>query len=167
MHRDRVFGERVLQLGSHPARLVRGAVGLGDDHETRAVGDAERIGVARIRQRDGVEVLDRRGHDPGAEHTLDRADPCFRVAVEADHRQLELRRGDQPQPRRGDEAERALGADEQALQVVTGDVLSDGPPMCTISPGGITASRPVTQWPVTPYLKACGPPALQAMFPPI
>ena len=26
---------------------------------------------------------------------------------------------------------------------------------------------PVTQWPVTPYLKAWGPPALQAMLPPI
>ena len=31
----------------------------------------------------------------------------------------------------------------------------------------MTASIPVTQWPVTPYLKACGPPALHAMLPPI
>src|SRR5512146_2272315 len=31
----------------------------------------------------------------------------------------------------------------------------------------MTASMPVTQCPVTPYLNACGPPALHAMLPPI
>ena len=36
-----------------------------------------------------------------------------------------------------------------------------------VSPGATTASRPVTQLPVTPYLKACGPPALVATLPPI
>ena len=41
-----------------------------------------------------------------------------------------------------------------------------GPPNRTISPGGTTASIPVTQLPVTPYLNACGPPALHAMLPP-
>ncbi len=42
-----------------------------------------------------------------------------------------------------------------------------GPPSAIVSPGGITASMPVTQAPVTPYLKAWGPPALVATLPPI
>ena len=42
-----------------------------------------------------------------------------------------------------------------------------GPPKCTSSPGAITASTPVTQREVTPYLNACGPPALVARLPPI
>ncbi len=43
--------------------------------------------------------------------------------------------------------------------------LRTGPPKDTNSPGAITASTPVTQRPVTPYLKACGPPALVARLP--
>ena len=71
-----------------------------------------------------VEVLDRGRYDARGEHALDRRDARVRVAVEADHRQLELRRGDEPQPRRRDEPERPFGADEQALDVVARDVLA-------------------------------------------
>ena len=67
------------------------------------------------------------GTTPGREHALDRRDACVGVAVEADHRQLELGRGDEPQPRGGDEPERPLRADEQALHVVARDVLPDRP----------------------------------------
>jgi hypothetical protein len=44
--------------------------------------------------------------------------------------------------------------------------LRTGPPKATSSPGAMTASTPVTQRPVTPYLKACGPPAFVARLPP-
>jgi len=60
---DRVFGERLLQLGRDTARLRLRAVGLGDDHEPGAVGQAEGIRVAGELQRDCVEVLDRGGYD--------------------------------------------------------------------------------------------------------
>ena len=101
-----------------------GAVGFGDDHERGAVGDAEGIRVARVLERDGVEVLDRGGHDARREHALDRADACLGVAVEADHGQLELGRGDELQPRRGDQPERPFGTDEQVLHVVARNVLA-------------------------------------------
>ena len=127
VHGDRVVGERLLELCGDAASLARRAVGLGDHHEGAAVGDPERIGVARVRQRDGVQVLDGGRNDPGAEHALDRADARLGVAVQADHGQLELRRGDQPQPRGGNEAQCALGADEQALDVVPRDVFADRP----------------------------------------
>ena len=65
------------------------------------------------------------GTTPGREHALDRRDAGVGVAVEADHGQLELGSGHELQPRCGDEAERSLGADEQALQVVARDVLAD------------------------------------------
>ena len=65
------------------------------------------------------------GTTPDARHALDRGDARVGVAVEADHGQLELGRGHEPQPGGGDEAERSLRADEQALQVVAGDVLAD------------------------------------------
>ena len=125
VHRDRVLGERLLQLAGDPARLAGSAVGLRHHHERAAFGDAERIRVAGERERDRVEVLDRRGNDTRRQHALDRADPGVRVAVEADDRKLELGRGNEPQPRGRDEAERPLGADDQALQVVRGDVLAD------------------------------------------
>ncbi len=41
-----------------------------------------------------------------------------------------------------------------------------GPPILTSSPGASTTSSPLIHAPVTPYLKACGPPALVAMLPP-
>ena len=91
----------------------------------RVGGKPERIRVARVRERHAVEVLDRRRDDARREDALDRGDARVGVAVEADHGELELGRGDEPQPGRGDEAERPLGADEQALQVVAGDVLAD------------------------------------------
>ncbi len=42
-----------------------------------------------------------------------------------------------------------------------------GPPVVTTSPGGITASIPVTHARVVPYLNAWGPPAFVATLPPI
>ena len=125
VHGDRVVGERLPQLGRDAARLRLGAVGLGDDHERRVGRKPERIRVAGVGERDAVEVLDRGRDDARREDALDRGDAGVGVAVEADHRQLELRRRDEPQPGRGDEAERPFGADEQALQVVAGDVLAD------------------------------------------
>ena len=89
------------------------------------------------------------------------------VAVEGRPPAARLRRRHEPQPRGGDDAEGSFRADEEALQVVAGDVLADRAAERTISPGGTTASIPVTQFPVTPYLNACGPPALLAMLPPI
>ena len=107
---------------------ARCAVGLGDHHE-RARRPGGRTDRCRRSTRSvtAVQVLDRRRHDPRREHALDRADARLGVAVEADHRQLELGRGDQPQPGGGDEAERPFRADEQALQVVGGDVLAERP----------------------------------------
>jgi hypothetical protein len=78
-----------------------------------------------------------------------------------------LRGGQKLEPGGGDDAQRALGADEQALEVVAGDVLAD-----RATDGDELARRdrclePVTQSETTPYLNACGPPALVAMLPPI
>ena len=78
------------------------------------------------------------------------------------------RRRDQPQPDRRDHAERPLRADQQRAQVVAGDVLAHrARRSARARRGAITASMPVTQAPVTPYLKQCGPPAFVATLPPI
>ena len=91
MDGDRVLGERLAELAGDAPGLGVGAVGLGDDHEPRAVRQAERVRVAGDAQQLAVEVLDRRRHDPRREHAFDRADPGIGVGVEPDHRQLELR----------------------------------------------------------------------------
>ena len=53
------------------------------------------------------------------------------------------------EPRCGDDPERPLRADQQRAEVVARDVLALAPPTRTSSPGATTASRPVTQAPVT------------------
>ncbi len=45
--------------------------------------------------------------------------------------------------------------------------LSSLPPSSTISPVGVTTSRPTTYRPVTPYLIAFPPPAFSATLPPM
>ena len=76
------------------------------------------------RQRAAVEVLHRRGDRAGGHHAADGLAPGLGVAVERAGRPGARRRRDQPQPCRGDDAERALGADEQPAQVVARDVLA-------------------------------------------
>ena len=66
----------------------------------------------------------------------------------------------------GGDAEGALGADEEAGQVVALRV-ARAPPSHTISPSGRTTSRPSTWLTVTPYFSVCGPPELLAMLPPM
>ena len=83
----------------------------------------ERAG--RARERLAVEELDRGRADAAADDAEDRLAARSGVPVERGDRQRDLGRGDQPQPGRGDDAERALGADQQALQVVAGHVLAD------------------------------------------
>ena len=96
------------------------------------------------------------------------AQPAADVGVERRHRERRLRRGDQPQPGRRDDPERPLRADQQARSGRSRRrPCASAPPTEISSPGGTTASRPVTHAPVTPYLNACGPPALVAMLPPI
>ena len=51
------------------------------------------------------------------------AQPCLACRQEHDQRNRGLGRGQKPQLNRGDHAERTLGADEQALEVVAGDIL--------------------------------------------
>ena len=72
------------------------------------------------------------------------------------------------QPRGGDHAERPLRADQQALQVVAGHVLADRArrprrPRRAERPPPARSPRRRS----TPYLNACGPPALVATLPPI
>ena len=62
-----------------------------------------------------------------ADDAQDRRAPGRRVRQERRHRQHDLRRRHEPQPRRGDDPERSLRADQQALHVVSGDVLADRP----------------------------------------
>ena len=74
VHGDGVLGERL--AAARPRRgAPRRATPSASVITMNAApsGQAERIRVARVGQRDGVEVLDRRGHDARREHTLDRA----------------------------------------------------------------------------------------------
>ena len=116
MHGDRVVGQRFLELGRDASCLRLGAVGLGDHHERGFGGKPERIRVAGVRQGHAVEVFDRGRDDARGEDALDRGDAGFGSAVEADHGELELRRGDEPQPGRGDETECSLGADRRLFR---------------------------------------------------
>jgi hypothetical protein len=89
-------------------------------------GQRPREAVRRQRDRGGsVQVLERRDGEAAADHPLDRVGAGRGVGVERHHRQRRLRRGDQPQPGGGDDRERPLRADQQAPQVVAGDVLAD------------------------------------------
>ena len=76
-------------------------------------------------------------------------------------------RADEAQRRARDDAERALGADDEPDQVVA----RAGPrPRRRASrprPTGSTSSTPSTWFVVTPYLSVCGPPEFSATLPPI
>ena len=124
---DSALAEDLDQLGLHLRRLGGGPVRLGDDHEAGVVGHAAVERAARAGQRLAVEELDRRRPDAAPDHPQDRRAARRHVAVEHGDRQHDLRRRDQPQPRRGDDPERALGADQQALHVVARDILADRP----------------------------------------
>ena len=90
-----------------------------------------------------------------------------RRRVEADDDRLRLRGRDEAQPG-GRDDRRAFPRCRSAGAGVSKPCTSlrSGPADRRDSPGGRTTSRPVTQLPVTPYLKACGPPAFVAMLPP-
>ena len=167
MDRDCVLGERLEHVPLQPRRLVHASIRLGDDEHPGRFWHVCRERPCRQRYRRPVEVLERRHGEPRPEHPLDRGATAGDVGVEADHRQLRLRRRHEPQPCRRDDAERPLRADQQALQVVAGDILTDRAADADELAGGNTASSPITHVPVTPYLNACGPPAFVAMLPPI
>ena len=124
VHGERVLAEDVGELRAEPRHLLGRAVHLGQDHE----GPVGRRPRPR-RQPDGlgVEVLERRHIEPAADHALDRRAAGPSACVEGDDGRGRLRRREQPQPYRGDDAERALGPDEQAAQVVAGHVLAERP----------------------------------------
>ena len=153
------------------ARGLRGgAVGLGDHHEPR-----RRRARRRERRRAAASSAppsrysSAAGTTPLPSTASIAAQPAATLGVEA--------------RRRGSAASGAGISRSQAavtipsvpsepisrlLQVVAGDVLARsarrrGPARRARA----TASSPVTQAPVTPYLKACGPPAFVAMLPPI
>ena len=118
------FSEHLDELVSQPRGLVPGAVGLGDDHEPGSGRHAPRERAAGRGQRAAVQVLERRRDEAGADHALDRLAARRRPVVNAHHGVRRLGRRHQPQPGGRDDAERPLGADQQALQVVPGDVLA-------------------------------------------
>ena len=109
-------------------------LGLGDARCTRAVDPGEQDGLAVgldaevLPVVDGgeavpVEQLERRGHLPGAGQRRDGlAGPDERVE-EPDDGVLRRPRRAQPHGDLGDEAQGALGADEQRHEVVAGDAL--------------------------------------------
>ena len=106
---------------------------------------------------------------PAAEHALDRLAAGRRAVVEA------RRRARPPPARASGRSQTAVTIPsvpsepiEQALEVVAGDVLADrAADRDRARRARRPPRRPVTQSPVTPYLNACGPPALVATLPPI
>ena len=81
-------------------------------------------GVAHGRR---VRVLEHRRLDAAGQHARDRRAARRRVGIGGEHRQLRLGRRDQAQPRRRDDPERPLRADQQPAQVVARDVLAHRP----------------------------------------
>jgi hypothetical protein len=74
----------------------------------------------------GVEKLERGHGNAVSENTLDRGTTRLHALVECRDNGARRRCRHQPEPNRGDDAERALRADEEALQVEARDVLAVG-----------------------------------------
>ena len=114
-----------LDLGVLLLDLDRSTVELDDEHGAGAVGVVAVHGGLGGLDRERVHHLDRGGHDAGGD---DRRGRRARLvgAVEADQDRADLLgQPDQPDGGRGDDAERALGADDRAEQVVAGAVRRD------------------------------------------
>ena len=124
---DRVLRQGLDELVANALGLVGRPVGLGDHHERGTVRDARLVRGSAGGERLDVEVLDRSRSNAVPEDAEDRLAARGRAAVERDDGQGHLRGREQLQPRRRDDAERALGADEEALQVIAGDVFPDRP----------------------------------------
>ena len=121
---DGVRGER---LGQGIA-IRRRRVGLGQDEQPGAVRDRTREPRARGAQRAAVEHFDDRRDRACRHQPRHRLGPRRGIGVERRDRQRDGRRGHQPQPGRGDDAERPLGPDQQPAQVVPRDVLAHRTP---------------------------------------
>ena len=67
--------------------------------------------------------------------------------------------------RLGDDAELALGADDEAEKIVARRRRDDAPPMSTMVPSISTICTPSTLLVVTPYFRQCAPPEFMAMLP--
>ena len=95
------------------------------------------------------------------------APACVGVVEAGQQRAHRLGQPDQPDGHLGGDAERALGADERAEQVVARARPGAAPPSATTSPSGVTSSTPVTWLVVKPYFRQCAPPEFSATLPPI
>ena len=111
-----------LDLGVLLLDLDRGAVELDDQHRAGAVGVVAVHGRLGGLDRQRVHHLDRGRHDAGGDDRRGRGAGLV-GGLEADQQRAHLLgQPDQPDGHRGDDAERALGADDGAEQVVAGAV---------------------------------------------
>ena len=124
MHGHGVLRQRVENAIARRRGLLAQAVRLHQHREARRLRERHRQRRAGGRQGRAVQVLDGRRHRAGRVDATDGLDPLPQVALHGEDRMAGLGRRDQPQPDRGDDAERALGADEQPHEVVARHVLA-------------------------------------------
>ncbi len=143
-----VAGAMLARDRLHARRFVR-------DRRRMAVGFHQQHGLAVGRQADvgvvldaagghAIEKLERARNDARRDDRGDRVGGVLDRVVERQHRPARRRPRHELEQHLGDDAERALGADEQVLERVAGDVLDARVAEPRDPPSASTTSRPIT-----------------------
>ena len=99
-------------------RRVRGQVRLDEQHRRGLAVEAQVVQSSTAADREPVEELEGDGLHPGARHAGHRLARRLERREEREQRGSRRRRGAEAQDRLGDDAERALGPDEQLRQAI-------------------------------------------------
>src|SRR5580704_11009678 len=126
-HKRGARAKHVAELIAEIARLKCRPVSLHHQHEARVAWDAPWEAPTSRAQRIAVKELDGCWAEPRRIDVSNCAYASAHIFVPGDDRNGQLRRGREPEPGAGDDAERALGPDQQGTEVVPRNVLAQGP----------------------------------------